>query len=240
MVVSEEGERNSCYKKKKSKIGQISPKFFTVLTVSPTDTHKRRTKYTRNAIMAGYQAEVFFPVVEVTQDTPEIELPDGTRNIALELFWECRDNETQADLDIGLMLFNNKVGSGGGRGHYSHRIGTSFIFLKSFEDNSASFASATIQEFFKFLTDPPPIHTFPCPELLLLLAGFRQGIKLEEITFSNPTDEMKSIQHLGDALGGGDDGDFETIVCDLKKVNRRVYAIVLVATVGITRRLHIF
>ena len=52
----------------------------------------------------------------------------------------------------------------------------------------------------------------------------------EEITFSNPTSSCNSISHLGDALGGGSDGDSETIICDLKSVNRRVYCIMLVAT----------
>ena len=53
---------------------------------------------------------------------------------------------------------------------------------------------------------------------------------MEEITFNNPQDTMKSISHLGDALGGGDDGDSETMTCDLNNVHRRVYSIVLIAT----------
>ena len=53
---------------------------------------------------------------------------------------------------------------------------------------------------------------------------------MEEITFNNPQDEMKAIEHLGDALGGGDDGDSETITCNVANVHKRVYALVLIAT----------
>ena len=63
-----------------------------------------------------------------------------------------------------------------------------------------------------------------------LLLFNNKGLKMEEITFNNPQDEMKAIEHLGDALSGGDDGDSETITCDLAAVQKRVYSVVLIAT----------
>ncbi|GMH78679.1 hypothetical protein TL16_g07900 [Triparma laevis f. inornata] len=53
---------------------------------------------------------------------------------------------------------------------------------------------------------------------------------MEEITFNNPSDENNAVNHLGDALGGGSDGDSETITADLSLLNKRVYAVCLIAT----------
>lgn len=55
---------------------------------------------------------------------------------------------------------------------------------------------------------------------------------MEEITFNNPSDENNAVNHLGDALGGGSDGDSETITADLSLLNKRVYAVCLIATAG--------
>ena len=63
-----------------------------------------------------------------------------------------------------------------------------------------------------------------------LLLFNNKGLKMEEITFNNPQDENNAINHLGDALGGGDDGDSETITADLSLLNKRVYALCLIAT----------
>ena len=54
-------------------------------------------------------SEVFFPVTELFHDSTATPLPLDTANIALELYWICSEgNDKQADLDVGLLLFNNK------------------------------------------------------------------------------------------------------------------------------------
>jgi WD40 repeat protein/Ca2+-binding EF-hand superfamily protein len=63
-----------------------------------------------------------------------------------------------------------------------------------------------------------------------MLMFSNKGHKVDEVTFSNPSSSDNAAEHLGDALGGSEDGDSETILLNLSKVAKRVFCIALVAT----------
>ena len=63
-----------------------------------------------------------------------------------------------------------------------------------------------------------------------LLLFNSKGMCYEQITFNHVKSSSGAITHLGDSVGGHEDGDSETISVNLKMLEKRAFAMVLVCT----------